>query len=69
MIFFGVSFVSFIDFKLCYEKVITLNENFVLISFLSFLRMRNFDVMKAKQMFLNMLKWREEKGVDAIAKV
>ncbi|XP_020259667.1 phosphatidylinositol/phosphatidylcholine transfer protein SFH11 isoform X1 [Asparagus officinalis] len=35
---------------------------------LRFLRMRNFDLMKSKQMFLNMMKWREEKGVDAIAK-
>lgn len=26
-------------------------------------------MMKARQMLLNMLKWREEMGVDAIAKV
>lgn len=34
-----------------------------------FLRMRDFDLMKAKDMFLQYLKWREEFHVDAIAKV
>lgn len=31
--------------------------------------MRAFDVPKAKEMFLNMVKWREDFGVDAIVKV
>lgn len=31
--------------------------------------MRAFDVMKAKDAFLNMLKWREDFAVDRIAKV
>ncbi|CAI9784454.1 unnamed protein product [Fraxinus pennsylvanica] len=35
---------------------------------LRFLRMRDFDLMKAKDMFLQYLKWREEFHVDAIAK-
>lgn len=35
---------------------------------LRFLRMRDFDLMKAKEMFLNYLKWREEYGVDMIGK-
>lgn len=35
---------------------------------LRFLRMRGFDVLKAKATFLNMLKWREDFAVDAIAK-
>ncbi|KAJ0962014.1 hypothetical protein J5N97_029842 [Dioscorea zingiberensis] len=35
---------------------------------LRFLRMKGFDVMKAKESFLNMLKWRDEFGVDAIVK-
>jgi hypothetical protein len=30
--------------------------------------MRGFNIVKAKEMFLNMLKWREECAVDAIAK-
>lgn len=34
-----------------------------------FLRMRDFDLMKAKEMFLNYLKWRDEYGVDLISKV
>lgn len=33
-----------------------------------FLRMRDFDVPKAKEVFLNYLKWREDYGVEAIAK-
>ncbi|CAM0958414.1 unnamed protein product [Alopecurus aequalis] len=35
---------------------------------LRFLRMRGFNVPKAKEMFLNMLKWRQDCAVDAIAK-
>ncbi|KAA8521389.1 hypothetical protein F0562_012049 [Nyssa sinensis] len=35
---------------------------------LRFLRMRDFDLTKAKDMFLKYLKWREEFGVDAIPK-
>ncbi|KAL6611317.1 hypothetical protein ACP70R_023139 [Stipagrostis hirtigluma subsp. patula] len=35
---------------------------------LRFLRMRGFNILKAKEMFLDMLKWREECAVDAIAK-
>ncbi|KAF7004212.1 hypothetical protein CFC21_019451 [Triticum aestivum] len=35
---------------------------------LRFLRMRGFNVIKAKEMFLNMLKWREDCAVDTIAK-
>ncbi|WOL07575.1 phosphatidylinositol/phosphatidylcholine transfer protein SFH11 isoform X1 [Canna indica] len=35
---------------------------------LRFLRMRNFDVSKAEEMFVNMLKWREENGIDVIAR-
>ncbi|KAI6707349.1 hypothetical protein NL676_010311 [Syzygium grande] len=35
---------------------------------LRFLRMRDFDVPKAKEVFLNYLKWREDYGVEAIAK-
>uniref|UniRef100_A0A0E0I030 CRAL-TRIO domain-containing protein n=1 Tax=Oryza nivara TaxID=4536 RepID=A0A0E0I030_ORYNI len=35
---------------------------------LRFLKMRGFNIVKAKEMFLNMLKWREECAVDAIAK-
>ncbi|KAJ4805818.1 Sec14p-like phosphatidylinositol transfer family protein [Rhynchospora pubera] len=35
---------------------------------LRFLRMRAFNVPKAKEMFLNMVKWREDFGVDAIVK-
>ncbi|KAL2472496.1 Phosphatidylinositol/phosphatidylcholine transfer protein SFH11 [Abeliophyllum distichum] len=35
---------------------------------LRFLRMRDFDLMKAKDMFLQYLKWREEFRVDAIVK-
>ena len=31
--------------------------------------MRAFNVLKAKEMFLNMVKWREDFGVDAIVKV
>lgn len=31
--------------------------------------MRAFNVPKAKEMFLNMVKWREDFGVDAIVKV
>lgn len=31
--------------------------------------MRDFDLMKAKEMFLNYLKWREEYRVDLINKV
>lgn len=31
--------------------------------------MRDFDLMKAKEMFLNYLKWRDEYGVDLISKV
>lgn len=34
-----------------------------------FLRMRDFDLSKSKEMFLNYLKWREDFGVDAISKV
>ncbi|XP_039141540.1 phosphatidylinositol/phosphatidylcholine transfer protein SFH11-like isoform X2 [Dioscorea cayenensis subsp. rotundata] len=35
---------------------------------LRFLRMRGFDIVKAKEALLSMLKWRKEFGVDAIAK-
>ncbi|EXC28302.1 Sec14 cytosolic factor [Morus notabilis] len=35
---------------------------------LRFLRMRDFDIAKAKEMFLNYLKWREDYGVDKIPK-
>ncbi|PKA46471.1 Patellin-1 [Apostasia shenzhenica] len=35
---------------------------------LRFLRMRGFDVLKAKEMFLNMVKWREENNIDTIMK-
>ncbi|XP_059645604.1 phosphatidylinositol/phosphatidylcholine transfer protein SFH11 isoform X2 [Cornus florida] len=35
---------------------------------LRFLRMRDFDLTNAKEMFLKYLKWREEFGVDAIPK-
>uniref|UniRef100_A0A0D9WYH7 CRAL-TRIO domain-containing protein n=1 Tax=Leersia perrieri TaxID=77586 RepID=A0A0D9WYH7_9ORYZ len=35
---------------------------------LRFLKMRGFNIVKAKEMFLNMLKWREDCAVDAIAK-
>ncbi|XP_008796143.1 phosphatidylinositol/phosphatidylcholine transfer protein SFH11 [Phoenix dactylifera] len=35
---------------------------------LRFLRMRGFDIKKAKDAFLNMLKWREDFAVDTIAK-
>ncbi|GMP79432.1 hypothetical protein CsSME_00034982 [Camellia sinensis var. sinensis] len=35
---------------------------------LRFLRMRDFDLMKAKDMFLQYLKWREEFEVDTIVK-
>ncbi|KAL6871474.1 hypothetical protein ACP4OV_014303 [Aristida adscensionis] len=35
---------------------------------LRFLRMRGFNILKAKQMFLDMLKWREDCAVDALAK-
>ncbi|CAN1174604.1 Phosphatidylinositol/phosphatidylcholine transfer protein SFH11 [Linum perenne] len=35
---------------------------------LRFLRMRDFDIPKAKDMFVNYIKWREEYRVDAIAK-
>ncbi|CAN0908501.1 Phosphatidylinositol/phosphatidylcholine transfer protein SFH11, partial [Linum grandiflorum] len=35
---------------------------------LRFLRMRDFDIPKAKDMFVSYLKWREEYRVDAIAK-
>ncbi|GAV78542.1 CRAL_TRIO domain-containing protein/CRAL_TRIO_N domain-containing protein [Cephalotus follicularis] len=35
---------------------------------LRFLRMRDFDLSKSKEMFLNYLKWREDYGVDAISK-
>ncbi|XAR54953.1 hypothetical protein NMG60_11030303 [Bertholletia excelsa] len=35
---------------------------------LRFLRMRDFDLIQAKDMFLNYLKWREEFGVDVIVK-
>jgi hypothetical protein len=31
--------------------------------------MRGFNVLKAKEMFLNMLKWRQDCAIDAIAKV
>ncbi|XP_062190451.1 phosphatidylinositol/phosphatidylcholine transfer protein SFH11-like isoform X2 [Phragmites australis] len=34
---------------------------------LRFLRMRGFNILKAKEMFLNMLKWREDCSVDTIA--
>jgi hypothetical protein len=34
-----------------------------------FLRMRGFNIPKAKEMFLSMLKWREDCSVDAIANV
>ncbi|XP_012843174.1 PREDICTED: phosphatidylinositol/phosphatidylcholine transfer protein SFH11, partial [Erythranthe guttata] len=33
-----------------------------------FLRMRDFDVAKAKDMFVQYIKWRDEFGVDAISK-
>ncbi|KAH7549609.1 hypothetical protein JRO89_XS13G0055800 [Xanthoceras sorbifolium] len=33
-----------------------------------FLRMRDFDISKSKEMFLNYLKWREDFRVDAISK-
>ncbi|XP_052480935.1 phosphatidylinositol/phosphatidylcholine transfer protein SFH11 [Gossypium raimondii] len=33
-----------------------------------FLRMRDFDLQKAKEMFLNYLQWRKDYGVDAIQK-
>ncbi|CAL5391072.1 unnamed protein product [Camellia sinensis] len=36
--------------------------------FYVFLRMRDFDLMKAKDMFLQYLKWREELEVDTIVK-
>ncbi|KAM0867092.1 hypothetical protein ACQ4PT_042219 [Festuca glaucescens] len=35
---------------------------------LRFLRMRGFNVLKAKEMFLNMLKWRQDCAIDAITK-
>ncbi|XP_074357755.1 phosphatidylinositol/phosphatidylcholine transfer protein SFH11 isoform X2 [Apium graveolens] len=35
---------------------------------LRFLRMKNFDLIKAKEAFLNYLKWRREYDVDAICK-
>ncbi|KAL5198365.1 hypothetical protein ABZP36_001877 [Zizania latifolia] len=35
---------------------------------LRFLKMRGFNIVKAKEMFLSMLKWREDCAVDAIAK-
>uniref|UniRef100_A0ACD5U8Z1 Uncharacterized protein n=1 Tax=Avena sativa TaxID=4498 RepID=A0ACD5U8Z1_AVESA len=35
---------------------------------LRFLRMRGFNVSKAKEMFLNMLKWRQDCAIDTIAK-
>ncbi|KAJ3678633.1 hypothetical protein LUZ60_002436 [Juncus effusus] len=35
---------------------------------LRFLRMRAFNVAKAKEMFLNMVKWREDFGVDSLIK-
>nr|GME12407.1 phosphatidylinositol/phosphatidylcholine transfer protein SFH11 [Ipomoea batatas]GME15994.1 phosphatidylinositol/phosphatidylcholine transfer protein SFH11 [Ipomoea batatas] len=35
---------------------------------LRFLRMRDYDMVKAREMFLNYLKWREEFRVDAICK-
>ncbi|KAK4435031.1 Phosphatidylinositol/phosphatidylcholine transfer protein SFH11 [Sesamum alatum] len=35
---------------------------------LRFLRMRDFDVMKARDMFVQYIKWREEFGVDTICK-
>ncbi|XP_056687822.1 phosphatidylinositol/phosphatidylcholine transfer protein SFH11 [Spinacia oleracea] len=35
---------------------------------LRFLHMRDYDIMKAKDSFIKHLKWREEFGVDAIAK-
>ncbi|TYH97518.1 hypothetical protein ES332_A12G248800v1 [Gossypium tomentosum] len=35
---------------------------------LRFLRMRDFDLKKAKEMFLNYLQWRKDYGVDAIQK-
>ncbi|XP_062186435.1 phosphatidylinositol/phosphatidylcholine transfer protein SFH11-like isoform X2 [Phragmites australis] len=34
---------------------------------LRFLRMRGFNILEAKEMFLNMLKWREDCSVDTIA--
>ncbi|KAM7258831.1 hypothetical protein ACFE04_014572 [Oxalis oulophora] len=34
---------------------------------LRFLRMRDFDLLKAKDMFLSYLQWREEYGVDSIS--
>lgn len=34
-----------------------------------FLRMRDFDLAKAKEAFLTYLKWREDYKVDAIPKV
>ncbi|GJN40456.1 hypothetical protein PR202_gb29671 [Eleusine coracana subsp. coracana] len=34
---------------------------------LRFLRMRGFNILKAKEIFLSMLKWREDCSVDAIA--
>ncbi|OMO59663.1 Cellular retinaldehyde binding/alpha-tocopherol transport [Corchorus capsularis] len=35
---------------------------------LRFLRMRDFDLLKAKEMFLNYLQWRKDYGVDTIHK-
>uniref|UniRef100_A0A2N9GHM0 CRAL-TRIO domain-containing protein n=1 Tax=Fagus sylvatica TaxID=28930 RepID=A0A2N9GHM0_FAGSY len=35
---------------------------------LRFLRMRDFDISKSRDMFVNYLKWREDFGVDAIPK-
>ncbi|XVF13372.1 hypothetical protein REPUB_Repub08aG0202600 [Reevesia pubescens] len=35
---------------------------------LRFLRMRDFDLSKAKEMFLNYLRWRKDYGVDSIQK-
>ncbi|KAI3468938.1 hypothetical protein Pfo_025601 [Paulownia fortunei] len=35
---------------------------------LRFLRMRDFDLMKAKDMFMQYINWREEFGVDAMSK-
>nr|DAD18522.1 TPA_asm: hypothetical protein HUJ06_019985 [Nelumbo nucifera] len=35
---------------------------------LRFLRVKNFDKLKAKDLYLKMLKWRDDFGVDAIAK-
>jgi hypothetical protein len=31
--------------------------------------MRGFNILKAKEMFLNMLKWREDCSIDTIANV